>query len=179
MSGLGFKVQSLLIFLTLFMAIEAWFRLASFTHCVKRNICACQPVFLLPTSSVVSTRNLERWTQVRHENKERGRNHFPVKALRFGLDLVGLIEQSHRNSKLFGGLCEWRPAKDSLKLRCMNGEVVSSLFLIHPDSIIYTYHNLDNLAQKYAEQSQAFHYNGTWFHSYLSFVLIFLLVLCN
>jgi len=38
--------------------------------------------------------------------KELGRNNFPVKALRFGLDLVDSIEQNRRNSRLFRGLCE-------------------------------------------------------------------------
>ena len=42
--------------------------------------------------------------QIKH--KERRRNNFRVKALRFRLDLVDLIEQIHRNSKLFRGLCE-------------------------------------------------------------------------
>jgi hypothetical protein len=40
--------------------------------------------------------------QIKH--KERRRNNFRVKVLRFRLDLVDLIEQSHRNSKLFRGL---------------------------------------------------------------------------
>ena len=65
--------------------------------------------------------------------KERGRNNFPVKALRFRLDLVDLIEQTHRNSKLFRGVCELRSAKGSLKMRYINGEVIPSPFLYQPN----------------------------------------------
>jgi hypothetical protein len=42
------------------MALEAWLRLASFTHWVKDNICTYQRVFLLLTASYgVSTQNPE------------------------------------------------------------------------------------------------------------------------
>jgi hypothetical protein len=41
-----------------------------------------------------------------HITKGSRKNNLADFALRFGLDLVDPIEQSHRNSRLFRGFCE-------------------------------------------------------------------------
>ena len=57
-----------------------------------------------------------------HSQSAKGsrQNNLADFALRFRLGLVDPIEQNHRNSKLFRGICEGVSAKDGLKLRCQN-----------------------------------------------------------